>query len=294
MENKIEISPYGNMLVYKKGYTSDFVKDLIDKHRLEGLRIFDHLDRLDNLNFLKEYSFLKKLDIDCINDHDYSFLGNLPNLKYLGIGLSIKQLNTIDLSNQEKLETLAIQWRKKIIGFENCTRLTSLTLVEFKEKNLQKIECLKNLVELHIKTGAIESLQGVDKLENLQNLNIGNCKKLQSIKTINHLQKLKELHLDACPNINDYDEVTDLPTLETLTLIDCGKVQSLKFIEHYQSLSKLSLLGNTVIVDGDLVPAKRIKLLEHKHYGHYNIKLENPTYNQNIKNNLEKIKNWFK
>ena len=294
MENKIEISPYGNMLVYKKGYTSDFVKDLIYKHKLEGLRIFDHLDRLDNLNFLKEYSFLKKLDIDCINDHDYSFLGNLPNLKYLGIGLSIKQLNTIDLSNQEKLETLAIQWRKKIIGFENCTRLTSLTLVEFKEKNLQKIESLKSLVELRIKTGAIESLQGVDKLGNLQNLNIGNCKKLQSIKTINHLQKLKELHLDACPNINDYDEVTDLPDLETLSLIDCGKVQSLKFIEHYQSLSKLSLLGNTVIVDGDLVPAKRIKLLEHKHYSHYNIKLENSSYNQNVKNNLEKIKNWFK
>ena len=92
MQNKIKISPYGNMLVYKKGYAPDFVKNVIDKHTLEGLRIFDHLDRLDNLDFLKEYSFLKKLDIDCMDDHDYSFLVNLTNLNYLGIGLSIKKL----------------------------------------------------------------------------------------------------------------------------------------------------------------------------------------------------------
>lgn len=96
--------------------------------------------------------------------------------------------------------------------------------------------------------------------------------------------------MDACPNINDYEEVTGLPNLETLSLTDCGKVQSLKFIERYPSLQNLSLLGNTVIVDGDLVPAKRVKSVEHKHYNHYNIKLENPSYNQHVANNLEKIK----
>lgn len=294
MENKIEISPYGNMLVYKKGYTPDFVKNAIEKNGLKGLRIFDHLDRLDTLDFLKEYTFLKKLDIDCINDQDYSFLGSLPNLEYLGIGPSTKQFNPINLSNQRNLRILGIQWRKKITGFENCTRLSSLTLVEFKEKDLQKIASIKSIAELRIKTASIESLHGADKLTNLHNLNIGNCKKLQSIKAINHLPKLKELYLDTCPNIKDYEEVTDLPNLETLSLVDCGNVQSLKFIEKYQSLSKLSLLGNTVIVDGDLVPAKRIKFVEHKHYSHYNVKLENPSYNQNIKNNLEKIKNLFK
>ena len=294
MYNEIEISPYGNMLVYKKGYTAEFVKKVIQEHRLNGLRIFDHLDRLDTLDFLKDYTFLEKLDIDCIYDHDYSFLSILLHLKHLGIGASIKQSNTIDLSNQQELETLSINWRKKIAGLDNSTKLSSLTLADFKEKDLQKIEALKTLIELRIKTGSIESLSGADKLINLRSLNIGNCKKLQSIKAINHLPNLKELDLDACPNINDYDEVTDLPNLKTLNLTDCGKVQSLKFIERYPSLEKLSLLGNTVIVDGDLVPAKRIKSLQHKHYSHYNVKLENPSYNQHVKNNLEKIKNWFK
>jgi Leucine-rich repeat (LRR) protein len=294
MENGIKISPYGNMLLYQKGYTVEFVYNIIKKYHLSGLRIFDHLDRLETLDFLKDYVFLEKLDIDCIYDHDYSFLSSLTNLKFLGIGASIKQSNSIDLSNQKELETLGINWRKKITGLEKCTKLSSLTLVEFKEKDLQKIQDLKNLVELRIKTGAIENLSGADKLINLRSLNIGNCKKLHSIKAINHLPNLKELYLDICPNINDYEEVTDLPNLEALSLTDCGKVQSLKFIERYAALQKLSLLGNTVIVDGDLVPAKRIKSLEHKHYSHYNVKLENPSYNQNVKNNLEKIKNWFK
>lgn len=294
MYNKIDISPYGNMLVFKKGYTAEFVKKAIQKHRLNGLRIFDHLDRLDTLDFLNDYIFLEKLDIDCMYDHDYSFLTSLTQLKHLSIGISVKQSNAIDLSNQQELETLGINWRKKITGLENCKRLSLLTLADFKEKDLQKIQGLKSLVELRIKTGAIENLSGADKWINLRSLNIGNCKKLQSIKAINHLTNLKELYLDVCPNINDYEEVTYLPNLDTLSLTDCGKVKSLKFIERYDALQKLSLLGNTVILDGDLVPAKRIKSLQHKHYSHYNVKLENPSYNQNVKNNLEKIKNWFK
>lgn len=294
MYNKIEISPYGNMLVFKKGYSAEFVKNTIQEHHLTGLRIFDHLDRLNTLDFLKNYTFLQKLDIDCIYDHDYSFLTELRHLKHLSIGVSIKQSNKIDLSNQQELETLGINWRKKITGLENCTKLSLLTLADFKEKDLQKIESLKSLVELRIKTATIDSLCGFDKLTNLQELSIGNCKKLQSIRAINHLPALKELYLDACPNINDYDEVTDLPNLAILSLVDCGKIQSLKFIEHYQSLSKLSLLGNTVINDGNLLPAKDVKSVAYKHHNHYNIKLENPSYNQTVKNNLQKIKNLFK
>ena len=295
MNNEIELSPYGNMLIYKKGYSPDFVKDAIDKNNLEGLRIFDHLDRLDSLDFLIQFDFLEGLDIDCIYDHDYSFLLNFLNLKTLGIGLSTTAKNTIDLSNQKNLTKLSIQWRKgKILGIEKLEKLTSLCLVDFKENDLIKISSLISLTDIRIKTSSIESLNGIENLVNLQNLYIGNCKKLQSIKAINHLPNLKELYLDTCQNINNYEEVTDLPNLEALSLTDCGKVQSLKFIERYPALQKLSLLGNTVIVDGDLVPAKRIKSVEHKHYSHYNVKVENPSYNQNVKNNLEKIKNWFK
>jgi hypothetical protein len=285
---------FNNLLVYKHGYKIEDVYDIISKEKLSGLRIFSELksDRLDDISFLKNYTFLEALDITGANDFDFNFLNNLINLKKLSI--NVEGNNEINLRNLKKLEYFAVQWRKSIIGLDNCTNLSSLGLIEFKEKDLQKIEGLASLVDLRIKSATIESLQGADKLINLQSLNIGNCKKLHSIKAINHLSKLKEFYLDICPSIKDFDEVTELPSLETLSLIDCGKVQSLKFIELYPSLQKLSLLGNTVIVDGDLVPAKRIKSVAHKHYNHYNVKLEDSSYNQNVKNNLEKIKNWFK
>lgn len=289
----IKIS-HNNLLVYKSGYTLEGIYATIKSKNLNGLRIFAELknDRLQDVSFLKDYTFLEQLDVTSANDFDFSFLNNLVNLKKLSI--NVEGNNEIDLGTLTQLEYLSIQWRKRITGFDNCTSLSSLGLIEFKEKDLQKIQGLKNLIELRIKTGAIENLSGADKLVNLGSLSIGNCKKLQSIKAISHLPNLKELYLDACPNINDYEEVTGLPNLETLSLTDCGKVQSLKFIERYPSLQNLSLLGNTVIVDGDLVPAKRVKSVEHKHYNHYNIKLENPSYNQHVANNLEKIKNWFK
>lgn len=285
---------HNNLLVYKNGYTLEEIYNTIKNEKLNGLRIFAELknDRLDDISFLKDYAFLEQLDITSANDFDFNFLSNLVNLKKLSI--NVEGNNEIDLSNQVKLEYLSIKWRISIKGLDHCTGLSSLCLIEFKEADLSKASNLKNLTDLRVKTASIQSLYGLQGLVNLQSLNVGNSKKLQSIKAINHLPKLKELYFDTCPNVKDYVEVTDLPNLETLSLIDCGKVQSLKFIERYSSLQKLSLLGNTVIVDGDLVPAKRIKSVEHKHYNHYNVKLENPSYNQNIKNNLEKIKNWFK
>src|ERR1051325_946745 len=115
MQRAIEIAPYGNLLVYKKDYTPEFVKEVIEERRLDGLRIFDHLEPLSSLAFLRDYGFLEKLDIDSIHDHNYGFLRCLKNLRSLGIGISTKEENEIDLSDLENLEVLALQWRKNKI-----------------------------------------------------------------------------------------------------------------------------------------------------------------------------------
>lgn len=285
---------HNNLLVYKQGYTSEEVYNTITNKKLNGLRIFAELknDRLDDISFLKQYTFLKQLDITSANDFDFTFLNKLVNLKKLSI--NVEGNNEIDLSNLNKLEYLSIQWRKTIKGIENCTSLSSLCLIEFKEKDLVKVSNLKNLLDIRIKTASIESLNGLQKLANLQSLSIGYCKKLTSIKAINELPKLQHLDFDTCPNIKDYEFVNSLPGLESLSLINCGRIESINFIEGYPLLSKLSLLGNTIVNDGNLLPAKRIKSVEHKHHNHYNIKLDNPSYNQTVENNLQKIKNLFK
>lgn len=292
--HNIEIAPFDNLLVYKKGYNPELVRKIIVDNKLGGLRIFSILkdDKLETIDFLQDYNFLEKLDITSSVDFNFDFLNSLVNLKKLS--LNVEGNNTINLSNLKSLEYLSIKWRKDIKGFENCTSLSSLGLIEFKEKDLVKFSNLISLTDIRIKTASNTSLNGLQGLVNLQSLNIGNCKKLTSIIAVNELPKLRSLEFEKCPNINDYQLVTKLPSLESFSLIDCGRIDSIEFIEGMPMLSKLSLLGNTVINDGNLIPAKNIKSVEHKYYRHYNLKLENPSYNQNVKNNLQKIKNLFK
>ena len=76
MTGNIRISPFGSLLVYKKGYTPAFVAKTIRNHNLRGLRIFAHLkeDRLQDVDFLGEYDFLEALDITSLDDYDFGFL----------------------------------------------------------------------------------------------------------------------------------------------------------------------------------------------------------------------------
>lgn len=168
--------------------------------------------------------------------------------------------------------------------------LTSLWLIEFNEKSLEKVEKIKTLENLNLKTASIESLAGIEKLDNIRSVSLGNCKKLASIAGLNSLKKMERLTLDKCQAVNDYNSLTDLPNLGSLELIDCGSIPSIKFIDNLIQLERLSLAGNTVIADGDLVQAKRIKNIEHKHWEHYNIKLENPEFDGLVKENLKKLR----
>lgn len=61
MNKDFEVSLFGNMLIYEKGYSKQFVQETTFLNNLDGLRIFDHLDPLDSLDFLKDNTFLRKL-----------------------------------------------------------------------------------------------------------------------------------------------------------------------------------------------------------------------------------------
>jgi len=295
MINEINLSSSGTMLVYKKGYTYGFVKDTIATYKLEGLRIFDHLDALDSLDFLKDYNFLEKLSIDCILDQNYSFLKNLTKLKYLGIGISVKENNPIDLSNQQNLESLDIHWRKgKIIGLEKCRNIKTLIIWSFKEKDFNAISHLSELVDLEVKTGSVETTAGLENLKHLESLSIAYCPRLKSIKEISSLKKLSSLEIWACSKIEDYDELKGLDSLTSLKIVNGKGISSIKFIQNFPALNKLSLSGNTVILDGDLTPAKNIEKVFYKHYKHYNIRIENKEIDQLRRSNLEKIKARFR
>lgn len=295
MNTEIEISPYGSLLVYRKEYSLNDVKTIIKEHKLRGLRIFAQLknDRLPNLDFLSDYSFLEVLDITSVDDSSFNFLHKLEKLKELTI--SVPGDNIIDLSYQTNLESLIIEWRKnKILGLEKCNKIRTLCLIDYTEKDFMPVSSLLSLEDLKVKTAIVNNLNGLVKLTNLKSILLGNCKKLKSLDGIADLKNVTSLSFDLCPLIENYDELGNLPNLENLQLTDCNSVSSIRFIERLSALKKLSLLGNTDILDGDLIPAKKIKEVFYKDRKHYNIRIENNNYDSLLKNNLNKIKGLFK
>ncbi|GHT35572.1 hypothetical protein FACS189434_13590 [Bacteroidia bacterium] len=290
MKNNIKISPFGNLLVYQKGYTSDFVKQSIEKNKLNGLRIFDHLDKLESLDFLSDYSFLIELSIDCMHDQNYSFLKNLINLKHLSIGPSTTNNNEIVLNALINLESFAISWRKgKILGLENCQKITDLCLIEYKENNFTPVQMLTNLKTLRVKTASIKEVSGIENFQELEKLELGNCRSLKNIEGIEKLKKLNDLTLEMCSKIEDYSYLGGLSNLDELGIIDCKGINSIEFLTNLKSLKKLYILGNSDILDSNMLPAQNIPEVIYGHRQHYNVKIENNELEQRLKENWKKV-----
>jgi hypothetical protein len=292
MDKSIEISPFGNNLMFKSEYNKEFVFRVLKEGNLDGIKINTRWEQLTDLSFLTEYDFLESLDIVGVSDFDFKFLFSLKKLKKLSI--SIVGNNVIDISNQKNLETLSIQWRKgKILGLEKCTKITSLCLVEYLENDFTPLSSLFSLEDLKVKTALVNNCGGLESLTKLKSIMFGNCKKLSSLDGLGNLKNITSIFFDLCPQIKNYDEIGNLHKLEYLQIKDCKGLDSIKFIDRLVSLKKLSLLGNTDILDGDLVPAKKVKEVFYKHRKHYNVAIENKEYDSLVKSNLNKLKGIF-
>lgn len=288
-----EIAPYANLLVYKKGITFKEAKAIIKDKKLEGLRIFAHLkdDRLDSLDFLKDYSFLERLDIASVVDYNFEFLESLSQLKSLSI--DIEGTNEINLSHLYNLKSLTINGNHPLIGFEDLLKLNYLSLMGYNEDILTIVAKQLNLKELTISSSPIKTLNGLQNLTYLEKISLRNCKKLISIKELNNLSNLRDLKIDTCPKLNNISYLTNLPNLSILKLNDCKGIQSLDFLVKLNKLTELYLLGNTNILNGDLKPAANIMKVYTRNRSHYNIKFETHAQEQIINNNLEYLKRHF-
>jgi hypothetical protein len=293
-----QLAPYDKLIVYQKNYTSDFVRKAILDDNLDGLRIFAHLkdQKLENLDFLKEYTFLERLDISTVieNDFDYSFLKNLQNLKHLSLGICVlnkKSSNTVNVGSLVKLKTFSVEFNQQFCGLENCLNIERLFLGDFKQSDLNTISCLPNLKTLRIKESTISELSGIESFKNLESALFGHCKRLKDVKAINGLQNLSKLTFSNCPKIKTVNTLNQLPRLEMLELIDCKEIDTFNFINHLPNLQNLKF-GGTIILDGNLTPAQRIKSVFYHHKKQYNIKLDTTEQDEIYKKNMQKLKEW--
>lgn len=289
MSNEIEISPFGNLLLYKRGYSPEFVKSVLDEFGLKGLKVNSRAEKLVSLEFLTDFVFLRSLEIVGEGDFSFDFLNSLGRLERLSIGADGK--TPIELSWLIGLKDLTLLWRKDCIsGLEKCQRLTSLCLVEYKEEDFRSVEKLIGLIHMKVKTGSIQSVKGIESLTNLRTLLLGNCRRLSSLDNLASSTNLRSLRFELCPRLRNYTPLGFLSKLEELEIIDCNRIQTIKFVEKLDALQRLSLLGSTVVMDGDLLPAKHVKDMFYKNRNHYNVRIENDAYDKLVEANRKKVR----
>jgi hypothetical protein len=223
---------------------------------------YNYIDSQDNdLSYLTLFKDIEYIKIPR-EAENLDFLYELPNLK--GMNLYSSCLNKLDITQFKDLKDLFINEDDSIINFEDFNNIKSLYLNQFKFKDLN------NIVKLDIEMLTIdfceklESLEGIEKLPNLNELIIIYCKKLSNISKLKEIKnKLIKLSLFDCNRINDFQVFNELNNLEELKLINDNPKGMIFDIQFLQKMHNLQVfVSNFKIKKDDLTLLRQVKNVE--------------------------------
>ena len=100
------------------------------------------------------------------------------------------------------------------------------------------------------------------------------CPKLETLTGIEKCQELQVVELENCKRVSDVSSLGELANLRDVVLMDCGKVKSLQPLAKCRSLESVTFAGDTNVEDGELTPLldipelKRMWFVDKRHYSH--------------------------
>lgn len=243
--------------------------EFFHKNKLRGIVIASvHGYNLNNVNFLKNYPFIKHISISNISNIEGLYvLKQLESLYISGDKLKI------DFKYFPNLKYLVIDWSPSLLNIDFCWKLESLSLNRFKpaDKNLMRLANISHLRSLTITQSPITSLKGLDDFRQLEKLEINYCSKLEEICCLEgNNETLTALIFDHCKAIKNHEYVHIFRKLKILAYNNCGSIPSIKFIREMPSLEDFRFVG-TDIIDGDISPCLGLKyagFFDKKHYSH--------------------------
>ncbi len=269
----------------------DFFKEDTEYLKVNSDRINDYIDYINknnvkniiinkawgyshkNIDFVRKCS---KLEGIFVVDSDVDISG-IEELKYLKILItSSNPSSNIDLSTFEKLEELRIDYNKRWINLGLCENLRKLRIDSYKEKSLTSLLSLGNLEYLKIIKGNLTSLRDLCFLNKLKSFEGFALNKLLNISYSNSCEEnmvLREIKLENCKRIADYESIKLFKGIKTLYIINCADIQNLSFVGEMKEIEDFRIT-NTMVVDGNMNPLKGIKNIYFTNKRHYNLKYE--------------------
>lgn len=212
----------------------------------------------EDLSFLSNYPWLKRLHIAIHEKVDATSLNLLNELEYLHFDAQTK--SKIDFSNISKLIELNLIWSTSFGKIDNLKDVKCLTIWKYNAKDLHDLNSITDLKKLTLRgPSKLISLEGLPFAE-LSFIEITDARKLVDISEIEKCKSLKDLELLCCKNITNLESITEPCELRRLALDSMGVIPSLSFLSRMKSLRELTFLGNTLIGDGSLSVLETLNL----------------------------------
>ncbi len=196
---------------------------------LWGIKELDIPETVTDLSDLHYFVGLESLTVHNIPSADYSFLAEMPHLKYLnlsGCGISSSAM--------------------KYIG--GCTELETLDLSNCGLSNISSLSTLTKLKVLNLDDNSINDLAGLSKCSSLEELHI--CRNaVTSLVPLSSLHSLKILDV----SLNSIDTISPIAKCTSLTELNVSdnKLTALDGIGSLKNLTNLNASGNEIeSVDG--------------------------------------------
>ena len=232
----------------------------------------DCLTDAENVNSLKQLSFLKRLSLGIYELKDTEILSsdNFKKLSKLTISeTKTKALNLEYLKEFQKLKSLIISGHtKNITSIGEITELENLTLNAIKKTAVPFINNLKKLKSLRFLLGGRENILEIEE-NDIENLEIIWVRGFNNISNISKFKKLKTLQIEdqiQLPTIH-FDNI--FPDLSDLKILNCKTLETITGLKNLPKLSSLVIHQTKVDFDNFMEQELPKQL---KHLGFYTTK----------------------
>ena len=245
----------------------DFISNYMQKNSLKSIMINSAYFPINNLAFLKSFTFVERIFI-VDNNLDITPLNNLKQLLVIRMGAFT---GVIDFDNFPSLQVLGINWTNKLKNLENSKNLTGLWLDNYKMNDLERLGNFDKLSYLYLYKPSITSLKGIEDMYSLRELNIDTASKLESLDGLHDANKnLINLDVYNASKLTGYSALAYLVNLEKLRFTKTGDMNDIHIFKLLPNLKRVVL--GTKVLDGNMSYLKDIKEYKFKNFPHYNLK----------------------
>jgi internalin A len=169
---------------------------------------------LVDLSPLRDFPGLRDLgisvEVDSFKDIDALYESDVTELSIMDrIG------SEIDIARVPNLEILSFESQPKVRNAFAANDIRRLSVWHYKGTDLAEVSALENLTYLTFVQSSIKSLEGIQKLARLKELNVAYCRSLADVAALDGIASLEKVKFEKVPKVPPVLNAT-LPNLREL------------------------------------------------------------------------------